>query len=229
MDDKIKPQNFSPTSQKKRVLFVITQSEFGGAQRFLYDFITHLDKARFEPFLAVGITGDGELAKTLSGQLPIYTLVKLTRDISPWQDLAAAWELRKLIKKLRPDVLFLNSSKAGFVGSLAAAWPRAIPRLKVIYRIGGWGFNDPWPQWKKRLIIFLEQFSAKWKNIIIVNNNHDFIQAQQLALNRKKVYFWFIMVWKLTKSIFSPEKKLASNYSRKLLNVPAKFFKLKSL
>lgn len=180
MDEKIK--------QKKRVLFVITQSEFGGAQRFLFDFITHLDRTEFEPFLAVGKTGDGELISALDNRLPVYTLNLLTRDISLWQDWRAAWELRRLVKKIKPDVLFLNSTKAGFVGAFAATWPRSLPHLRIIYRIGGWTFNDPWPQWKKRLLILLEKISARWKDIIIVNNRHDLEQASQLGIRpREKI------------------------------------------
>ena len=58
----------------------------------------------------------------------------------------------------------------------------------MIYRIGGWTFNDPWPAWKKRLYIFLERLSARWKDIIILNNSHDLDQAHRLGITpRQKI------------------------------------------
>lgn len=172
--------------QKKKILFVVTRSEFGGAQRFLYDFITHLDQNRFEPILAVGQDGDGELTQALQGHLPIHVLRKLKRNISIGSDLRAVRELRRLIQRVSPDVLFLNSSKAGFIGALAASFPRRRSGLRVIYRIGGWTFNDPWPNWKKRLWIVLEKLSARWKDVIIVNNQSDREQAQKLGIRPRE-------------------------------------------
>lgn len=174
------------TSAKKRVLFVITQSEFGGAQRFLFDIITHLDQGKFELFLAAGQSSDRELITALQGPLNIFQLSHLRRSISPLHDLLAVRELRKLIKKIAPDILFLNSSKAGFIGALAKTFPFPLSALRVIYRIGGWTFNDPWPSWKKWLWIMLEKFSAPLKDVIIVNNQHDLEQAQTLGIRPKE-------------------------------------------
>ena len=78
----------------------------------------------------------------------------------------------------------LGSSKAGFIGSLAAQWSQLRP--KVIYRIGGWTFNDPWPAWKKALWRTLEKISASWKDIIIVNNNYDLIKAKEIGIKPRQ-------------------------------------------
>lgn len=179
-------KNQPPFPSKKRILFVITQSEFGGAQHFLFEIITHLDREKYELFLATGQSGDGKLTSALQGQLDIFQLFHLRRPISPLHDLLAVRELRKLIKKIKPDVLFLNSSKAGFIGALAKIFPYPLSALRVVYRIGGWTFNDPWPPWKKWLWIGLEKISAPLKDVIIVNNRHDLEQAQTLGIHPKE-------------------------------------------
>src|SRR3989344_8480126 len=193
MSTEINSLNNTETSPKKRVLFVITQSEMGGAQRFLYNLLSRLDKDRYEIMVAVSADGGGELFK-LMGFLGIRAneLAYLKRNVSPIKDILAVFELRKLIREFRPDTVFLNSSKAGFIGSLAAKFPargtgRQVPssKFQVIYRIGGWSFNDPWPKWKKRFWIILEKISAKWKDVIIVNNNHDLEQARELKIKPK--------------------------------------------
>jgi len=176
---------------QKRVLFIITQSEMGGVQRFLYNLIPRLDQEKYQTLVAIGSDGDGEFLKALTEKnVSRAYLSNLKRDSSPWHDIQATFEIRKLIKKFQPHILFLNSSKAGFLGSLATIFPFKLKtenyKLKTIYRIGGWTFNDPWPKWKKRLWIFLERISARWKDVIIVNNRHDFQQAQQLKIKPRE-------------------------------------------
>ncbi|MBI2057502.1 MAG: glycosyltransferase family 4 protein [Candidatus Yanofskybacteria bacterium] len=178
-------------SPKKRVLFIITQSEMGGAQRFLLNLTSRLNPDKYEILIAVGSDGNGEFLKSLSiEKINHVALPNLKRDISPWHDFRAILEIKKLIKKFQPDTLFLNSSKAGFLGSLAATFspqPKTNnQKLTTIYRIGGWSFNDPWPKWKKVLWVFLEKLSAGWKDCIILNNRHDFDQAKKLKIKPRK-------------------------------------------
>lgn len=181
MDTKGNSAHIMGFGPKIRVLFVITQSEMGGAQRFVFETISHLNKSKYELTAAFGPDGDGELLKKLSEiGIQCHILKHLRREVSPIDDLKAVFEIKKLIQKLCPNVLFLNSSKAGFIGSLAC---RLSPvACRCIYRIGGWTFNDPWPKWKKNLWIFLEKLSGRWKDIIIVNNQRDFDQAQSLGI-----------------------------------------------
>src|SRR3989338_11222511 len=104
---------------RKKILFIITQSEFGGAQRFLVELATHLDVNRFEVLVASG-AGSGGLDEALRAKnIRSKTLKWLTRNISPVHDLMAVFEIQGLLRDERPDIIFLLSSKAGFLGSLA--------------------------------------------------------------------------------------------------------------
>ena len=171
---------------KKKVLFVITQSELGGAQRFLSNLISHLDRDVYEFLVAVGSSGNGDFLRVLkAGGIPRQTLKFLKREPA-LSDIRAVFEIRSLIKNYRPDVLFLNSSKAGFIGSLASVFPTRINAVKIIYRIGGWTFNDPWPKWKKWLWVVLEWLSSRWKDVIIVNNQRDLEQAKKLKIKPRR-------------------------------------------
>ncbi|OGN27848.1 MAG: hypothetical protein A2941_00670 [Candidatus Yanofskybacteria bacterium RIFCSPLOWO2_01_FULL_49_17] len=181
------PKNTPKKRAKKRVLFIITQSEFGGAQRFIYEVLRQLVRGHYQLMLAVGRDGDGSLIRLTSALgVDTVTLTCLRRNIRPVQDILAIREVKKIIGSFLPDTLFLNSSKAGFIGSLAARLLKFSRRPKVIYRIGGWTFNDPWPLWKKRLWIILEKISARWKDIIIVNNRSDYEQARHLGIKPRK-------------------------------------------
>src|SRR3989338_1289883 len=181
---------------KKAILFVITQAELSGAQKFFLELLPRLDRQKYEVTVAIGEkkrAGTSHFTKTLENQgLKIIRLNWLKRNIFFLflKDWLAVFELRKLIKKLRPDVLFLNSSKAGFIGSFATVFPHSLKtknyRLRTIYRIGGWTFNDPWPWWKRKFWMLLEKKSAKWKDIIVVNNKHDFQQAVKMKIKPRE-------------------------------------------
>ncbi len=174
-------------SEKKKILFIITQSEFGGAQRFLMELVTHLDAGTHESLVA---SQPGELLDALKAKnIPVEALKWLRRDISPISDLLGLWEIYKLLRREKPDVLFLLSSKAGFLGSLAACFNTALyysRPLRVIYRIGGWAFNDPQSRISRALFILAEKISARWKDVIIVNSRHDATQAKRLGIKPRQ-------------------------------------------
>lgn len=184
MDPEINHHNSRPSSPQKRLLFVITQSEYGGAQRFLCSLISCLDRSKYEIALAAGGSQNGDFLLNQLAKLGVLIkpLKNLKRDITPVYDLKAVFELKRIMQGFKPDTIFLNSSKAGFVGSLAARLVREQTPAKIIYRIGGWTFNDPWPRWKRLFFIALEKISAGWKDIIIVNNQNDLKQARRFNL-----------------------------------------------
>lgn len=178
----------SPAS-KKRLLFIVTQSEMGGAQQFIVSLLGQLDKTRYDITVAAGAPPAGGAGGQLFNAVRRYgfepiILDALRRKESPLQDMASVFSIRNLIRKLKPDTVFLGSSKAGFVGSLGARLSGH--DCNVIYRIGGWSFNDPIPAWKKAAWRGLERLSAGWKDYIVVNNKHDFDQAKQFGIVPRK-------------------------------------------
>ncbi len=158
----------------KNILFIITQSEYGGAQRFLYTLVTNLDPMEYQVVVALGNVGtqdflEYELSKK---KIKTHRLKYLTRNPNLIKDVKVIFEIRKLIQQTRAETVFLLSSKAGFIGSLASVFPTRL-NVKVIYRIGGWAFNDPRPWWQKMLYRSFERISASWKDIIVVNSQKD--------------------------------------------------------
>ena len=165
----------------------MTQSEFGGAQRFIYRLTTNLDSQKYDILVAAGPEGNdanGLLFNLKDKGFKTIALKFLRRGVNPLFDFCLGLiEIYRLIKKEKPDILFLCSSKAGAMGSLIG---RILKVPKIIYRIGGWTFNDPWPKWKKEPYIWLEKFSAKWKDYIINNAESDRQQAIKLGIRPRK-------------------------------------------
>ena len=181
------PTEAENRKEKRRIFCVITQGEEGGAQQFVSQLAQNLDPERFELHVVWGSSSDSALARALPATTTHATSRHLTRGISLWHNISAIYELRHQMREFKPDVVFCISSMAGFVGSRAAHGLRKeIPHLKVIYRIGGWTFNDPWPAWKKQLYLWLEKLSARWKDIIVLNNTHDLEQAKKIGISPRQ-------------------------------------------
>jgi glycosyltransferase involved in cell wall biosynthesis len=138
-------QNSAQPAAKTKVLFVITKSNWGGAQRYVYDIATHLPQ-EFEPVVAYGPAHTSEHPGILAEKLQaahVRTIFvpALTRDIGI-ADMAAFRELKNLYETERPHVVHLNSSKAGIIGALAARATR-VPR--IVFTAHGWPFWEQRP------------------------------------------------------------------------------------
>jgi Glycosyltransferase Family 4 len=131
-------------STRKKVLFLITKSNWGGAQRYVYDLATNLDLTKFMPVVALG--GDGPLSQMLqNAQIPVVGLTQMRNSTSLKQAWSSYWELVRVIKSEKPDVLHLNSSVAGLVGAIAGRFAR-VPH--IIFTAHGWAFNEDRPWWQ---------------------------------------------------------------------------------
>ncbi len=111
---------------KRKVLFVITKSNWGGAQRYVYNLASSLPREEFDVGVALGGTGAagsaaGQLQTELTAaNIPSVVVRSFARDVSLISDVRAFFELLRIYRRERPDVVHLNSSKAGGVGALAA-------------------------------------------------------------------------------------------------------------
>ena len=123
---------------KTKVLFIITKSNWGGAQKYVFELASGLDRTIFEPVVALG--GDGELASKLqNSKIRTINLPSLGRDIKPLRDASSFRDLLRVLRDERPHVVHLNSSKIGILGSLAA---RITGVPKIIFTAHGWAFNE---------------------------------------------------------------------------------------
>ncbi len=131
----------------KKVLYCITKSNWGGAQRYVFDMATAAKEAGFDVIVAYG--GEGDLARRLQ-EVGIrgVSIPALGRNVSI-ADLAAYRSLHTLFKNERPDVVHLNSSKVGMLGSIAARVAK-VPR--IIFTAHGWAFNEDRSWWQKAAI-----------------------------------------------------------------------------
>lgn len=137
----------SPT---KKILYLITKANFGGAQRYVFDLATHMT-----PHAAIVVAhGEGGLLHDKLSAASIKTIaLPLKNDMGLASSIASFRSIVHLLRTERPDILHLNSSKAALVGAAAARFV-GVPR--IVFTAHGWVFNEPRPIWERLLLRFLQ-------------------------------------------------------------------------
>ncbi|MBN2225018.1 MAG: glycosyltransferase family 4 protein [Deltaproteobacteria bacterium] len=153
---------------KKRIeiLHVITRMEEGGAPRVLLDLLGGLDRDRFSQTLAAGPAPEGTDLLHEAGRLPVevHRIRRLGRSVAPLRDLSALIGLIDLIKDKRFDIIHTHTSKAGFLGRLAA---RLTGKRRVVYSPHGDIFSGYFPGYETVAYRWAERMAAPWCDKIV--------------------------------------------------------------
>lgn len=161
----------------RKILYVITRAEHGGAQVHVSQLIEGF-RGRYESFLAVGEEGFlADRARELGAEVTI--LPDLVHPISPGKDMGALFSISRYIKEIEPDLVHAHSSKAGLLGRLAAKL-RGVPS---VFTAHGWAFTDGVSKKQKAIAIPLERFAGKLASKIITVSEYD----KRLAMKYKVV------------------------------------------
>lgn len=170
-------------SKISKILYIITQSELGGAQKYVQDLASFVKEKNLQVIVAAGEKGS-LLDKLQALNINTYILKHLKREINFFHDIAGIWEIYSLIKNIKPDIVHLNSSKAGVLGAFAA---KLAGVKKIMYTVHGFVFLEPLPRWKKIFYIFIEKISGYYKDIIICVSDNDLKQglAHHIAPEKK--------------------------------------------
>lgn len=176
-------------AKRKKVLFFITKSNFGGAQRYVYDLATHLPKESYEPVVCFGNTDNsGSPSQGLAPMLTeagIRTLSirSLGRDIALSADIRSFFALWRILKLERPDILHLNSSKAGALGAFAGRLARI---SRIVFTAHGWPFKE-----HRALLWRAGVYGASWitallSHRVICVSNDDLSYARTMPFIKSK-------------------------------------------
>jgi len=167
----------------KKVFYLITKSNWGGAQHYVYTLAKTLTLHGADVGVLAGGTGTltEKLAEEHIRYIPIRALV---RDISLFAELRSFFEIIRILKKERPDVLHVNSSKAGGIGALAGRIA-GVPR--IIFTAHGWPHQEPRPLYARALIWIASYFTVLFSHTVIVLSEREHAIAPAPLLRKKLV------------------------------------------
>lgn len=157
------------TIKKIKVLHVAEC--IGGVDKYLHGLIKYMNHDKFENIV---VLSQLYKKKDYEGLADYIEQVPMAHGMRV-KTLASAKEIRRLVKKHDPDVVYAHSSIAGAVTRLACIGLKC----KVIYNPHGWSFNMD--SKNKKIFIALEKLMSHFCDAIICISDAE----KQSALNKK--------------------------------------------
>ena len=170
--------------EKTKILYFITRMDQGGAQASVLTTLKTLNKQQFETYLATGPGGrlDFKL-KNDAGR--VFFISALRHDIRPryiFHDIWAVWQMGRVLRKVRPDIVHTNAPKAGVLGRIAARlfWRKA----KVVHTFHGLGFAKEHGSRQFKFFVAVEKFCSRFTNVLVFVSRRNAAEAKQLGIGK---------------------------------------------
>jgi glycosyltransferase involved in cell wall biosynthesis len=149
-----------------RVVHAITRLTLGGSSENTIASCVALDAAGYECLLAASFreSDASSLADARRRGCRLVDLPALGREVAPVADLTALAQILRLIRREQPAIVHTHTSKAGFIGRLAAVIAR-VPA--VIHQPHGHVFYGYYSARRTAVFTALERQAARWTDRII--------------------------------------------------------------
>lgn len=145
----------------------------GGVDRYIRMLLKYLDKEKFENILVCSQDFNRE---DYDGLVDSFEQIEMNRAIGV-SDLNSIKEVRRLIKKYNPDIVYAHSSKAGAIARVADIGLKN----HCVYNPHGWAFNMRCSDKKRAMYTAIEKMAAPFCEKIICISDAE----KQSALEKK--------------------------------------------
>jgi glycosyltransferase involved in cell wall biosynthesis len=158
----VDPSLLPPQPQRARpkILHVITRFSDGSGGNTLLTLLG-TDSARFESWLASS-PGGPLLERAIGHGITVVQLPRLREVIAPLDDFVVLVQLVRLLRRERFSLVHTHSSKAGFLGRLAA-WLCRTP--VVVHTIHGFSWHEFMSGGRRRFYIALERLAGRMTDL----------------------------------------------------------------
>ena len=163
---------------KKRILYVITKGNFGGAQRYVFELAVAMKDHGHTVAVAAG-AGEELRERLQNADIETFEIEGWDRDINIEEEWRAFLSLKKLMREWKPDVVHLNSSKAGGLGAVAA---RLSGVRKIVFTAHGWAFLEDRNLIWKTIVWSLSFLTTLFVDTVITVSRNDRARAPMFFL-----------------------------------------------
>ena len=170
--------------EKTKILYFITRLDQGGAQASVLMTLKNLNKQQFETYLACGVGGrlDGKIKSDAKHVFFLSALRHEVRAKNFLYDLWAIFQMGRVLRRVKPDIVHTNAPKAGVLGRLAARifWRKA----KVVHTFHGLGFAKEHGEKRFKFFVAVEKFCAKFTDVLVFVSRKNAAEAKQLGIGK---------------------------------------------
>lgn len=145
---------------KVRVLRIIARMNIGGPAIQVTNLMQSLPASEFEQLLISGYCRENEkeYLKEDEVKFRFQRIRHLGRAINPVSDLFAIYEIRRVIKEFKPDIIHTHTFKAGLVGRLAAK--TLLRRILLVHTFHGHLLHGYFGRIGTRIVVVIERLLA---------------------------------------------------------------------
>lgn len=150
-----------------KVVSIVTRMNLGGVAMLLADLHEKLPSDEFSHTLITGECAQNEidiLAHT-QNDANIIKIRRLRRSVNFIADISTFLELRKIIKRISPDIVHTHTSKAGLIGRVAAK--SLGNKIKIVHTFHGHHLYGYFPRLVVQTIILVERTLANMTDLLI--------------------------------------------------------------
>ena len=198
--------------KKKKIKILHVAQAAGGVDRYIRMLLKYLDKEKFENIL---VCSQDFREKDYKNLVDFFEQVKMDRAIGS-NDLKAIGEVRRLIKRYNPDIVYAHSSKAGAIARVADIGLKN----HCVYNPHGWAFNMQCSAKRKVMYTAIEKVAAPFCDKIICISDAE----KQSALDKKICREDKLQVIFNGVDIEAYENGVHGTVKRKDLNIPEDAF-----
>jgi glycosyltransferase involved in cell wall biosynthesis len=173
---------------RRRVLHVITRLTLGGAAENTIATVEALGRRGYDCAIAAGLAeSDASVVDDARARgCALVDVPPLGREAHPARDLAALARLVRLMARTRPHVVHTHTSKAGFLGRLAARLTR-VP--VAIHQPHGHVFYGYWSGRRTGTYVALERLAARWCDRIVTLTDRGAEEHLARGIGRPEQYW----------------------------------------
>ena len=161
----------------KKIAYIITRSEIGGAQNHLISLLSHFSNS-FELVLIVG--SNGYLVDKVN-DLEIKPRVYIVESIDSFNFFRSTLKIIEVIKKEQPDLIHVHSTLASISSRFAAFFTNK----NLIYTVHGWHFANK-GLFRKSIQISFEYLSKFLTDYWITVSQYDLDSGNRFKLFKKE-------------------------------------------
>jgi len=154
-----------------KIVHIITRLILGGAQENTLITCKVLAARGHDVTLLTGpaLGPEGELFNQAQGQgYRVVVVDRLRRAINPYNDIVSYFQIKRLLRRLQPDIVHTHSAKAGILGRFAGYKLKARnSKPKIVHTIHGLAFHPYQSGILNKFYIAIEKSAAKRTDFFI--------------------------------------------------------------
>jgi glycosyltransferase involved in cell wall biosynthesis len=167
--------------RRKRVIHLTTVD-----MSLAYLLLPQLIAFRDAGYEVIGMSAPGPHVQRIEAEgIQHVAIANSTRSVSPMRDIAAAAEVYRHFRRLRPDIVHTHNPKPGIYGRIAARAARVPAIVNTVHGL----YAQPEDPWRRRAAVYaLERLAAMCSDAELIQNPEDVAVLARLGIPEDKLH-----------------------------------------